>query len=163
IDRNEDQIALAGEMLGGGLQHLFGARKMNVSVGVVDRRAAEHAVALRLLPQGARADFVDQAHESMVMDRRLWGGRSWAEGHGPRFHGSEGRPPGVIVAGSLTPTAEIVAIFRENVRKNPRIAFGAPQLFAGTVMGCRSRSSLKPGGVMFQERRQSPRLAFNRY
>src|SRR5262249_60223085 len=63
LDRNQQEVVLAGEMLCGGFAHLLGSGEVDVAVGAVDRGAAKDAVAPGLLPQGARGDLVDQSHD----------------------------------------------------------------------------------------------------
>jgi len=47
IDRDQHQVALAGEMLCRRLIELFGSREMNIAVGEVDRRPGKAAIALQ--------------------------------------------------------------------------------------------------------------------
>ena len=60
VDRNKNEIALAGEMFRGGLLDLVGCGEMNVAVGEIDRRAGELAHALDRLPRRRVADFVNR-------------------------------------------------------------------------------------------------------
>ncbi len=50
IHAHQQQVGLAGEMLGRGLRHLRRAGKMNEAVAQIDVRAAEDADALGLAP-----------------------------------------------------------------------------------------------------------------
>src|SRR5437868_239250 len=43
LDRDQEEVGLAGKMLGRGLNDLIGGGKMDVAVAAVDRRAAENA------------------------------------------------------------------------------------------------------------------------
>src|SRR5262249_19793508 len=50
VDRKEHEVALAGKMFRGGLRDLIGGGKMDVAVGVVDRRAGKFARVFGRLP-----------------------------------------------------------------------------------------------------------------
>src|SRR5881394_1648392 len=59
IDRDQEQVIFAGKMPRRRLGGLIGARKMDVAVRMIDRRAGEDAGAFGLAPLGAVADFVN--------------------------------------------------------------------------------------------------------
>src|SRR5580704_9248849 len=60
VDRHKHQIVLAAEIFRGGRFGLFRGRKMNVTVGDLDRRAVKPALVLSFAPQGGRSNFIDQ-------------------------------------------------------------------------------------------------------
>jgi len=62
VDRDKQQIVLAAEIFRGGRFGLFRGRKMNVTVGDIDRRAVKPALVLGFAPQRGGHDFVDDVH-----------------------------------------------------------------------------------------------------
>src|ERR1043166_10051226 len=60
IDRDENEVALPGEMFRGGLPDLVGGGKMNVAVGKVDGWAGKFTPAFSRAPRGGVTDFVDR-------------------------------------------------------------------------------------------------------
>ena len=62
IDRHQHQVAGTGEMLGGGLGHLPGGRKMDEAVALVDRRRRGTRRHARPRAKGSLADLVDGRH-----------------------------------------------------------------------------------------------------
>jgi hypothetical protein len=59
VDRDQNQIAAAGEMPRRRLGDLRGCGKVDEAVGVVDRRTGEFARPLGLVPESGRTDLVD--------------------------------------------------------------------------------------------------------
>lgn len=59
IDRDQQQISLAGKVLGGCFRHLIGSGKMNEAVREIDGRAAKDAVTFGLMPERGRTDFIN--------------------------------------------------------------------------------------------------------
>src|SRR5262245_14011744 len=68
VDRDQHEVALAGEPFARRLHRLFGGREMDETVLPVDRGAAISAGVLGLVPFGGGADLVDRRH------RRIWSG-----------------------------------------------------------------------------------------
>jgi hypothetical protein len=60
LDREKDKIMPAGEVTSSRLRYLCRCREVDVTVGVIDRRSAEDAGALRLPPQGSVQYFEDE-------------------------------------------------------------------------------------------------------
>jgi hypothetical protein len=60
VDRDENEVALPGEMFRGGLFDLVCGGKMDVAVREVDRRTGKFARALGRSPSRGVADFVDR-------------------------------------------------------------------------------------------------------
>lgn len=74
IDRDENEVALPGEVFRGGLGDLVRGGKVDVAVGEVDRRASELTRAFGCSPRGGVTDFVDRlrarlAHTTTVSRR----------------------------------------------------------------------------------------------
>jgi hypothetical protein len=69
IDRDQRQVALAGEPFRRGLRGLLRGREVDEPVRPVDGRAAIAALALRLAPFGGGADFVDRVHRRITSGR----------------------------------------------------------------------------------------------
>ena len=62
VDRDKQQIVLAAEIFRGGRFGLLRGRKMNATVGDIDRRPVKPALVLGFAPQGGRSNFIDQIH-----------------------------------------------------------------------------------------------------
>src|SRR5690606_39199179 len=60
IHGDQDQTVLAGKMLGSRFPDLLCRREMNETIGQVHRGAVEFTIRNCFLPQGFRADLVDQ-------------------------------------------------------------------------------------------------------
>src|SRR5687767_12804973 len=71
VDRDENEVALAGKPLARGLRRLLGGREMDEAVLPVHRRAAIGACMLGFVPFGGGADLVDRCH------RRITSGPAW--------------------------------------------------------------------------------------
>ena len=70
-DRDEHQVALAGEVFCHGFRDLVGGGKMDVAVGEIDRGAGEFARAFSRLPRRNVADFVDRLRPGRGTHRQL--------------------------------------------------------------------------------------------
>jgi hypothetical protein len=57
VDRDKQQIVLAAEIFRGGRFGLLRGRKMNATVGDIDRRPVKPALVLGFAPQGGRSNF----------------------------------------------------------------------------------------------------------
>ena len=60
IDRDQQQIGFAAEMLGGGLARLGRGRKMDEAVGEIDRRTGKDAGRLGFLPERGGGELIDR-------------------------------------------------------------------------------------------------------
>jgi|SRR5580693_2142266 hypothetical protein len=57
VNRDKQQIVLAAEIFRGGRFGLLRGRKMNATVGDIDRRPVKPALVLGFAPQGGRSNF----------------------------------------------------------------------------------------------------------
>ena len=64
VNAHQQQIALPGEMLRGGLGNLRSAGKMNETISAVDLRAAKDTGAFGFAPQWGRTNFVEYRHRA---------------------------------------------------------------------------------------------------
>src|SRR2546423_1450536 len=62
VDRDQQQILDAGEILGRGRADLRGGGEMDEAVAHIDRRTAEHTLTLGLTPKCVLADLVNGRH-----------------------------------------------------------------------------------------------------
>jgi hypothetical protein len=64
--RDQEEVFLAREVPRSRFPHLRGSGKMDEAIGDIDRRTRKHARPLRLLPESARADLVDDTHVAFL-------------------------------------------------------------------------------------------------
>src|SRR6516164_3289751 len=79
VHRDDDEAGHAGEVLARGGGDLGGGGEMDVAVGIVDRAAAEYALALGVAPLLVLADLVDRGHGAPPGSHRsksLWADRA---------------------------------------------------------------------------------------
>src|SRR3954463_273740 len=86
VDRDEEEIAGSRKMPGGGFGRLRRGREVDEAVLVVDRRAFEDALRLRIAPERGRAYLVNQRHgwHERGLRGRLIGGKRWGQPREPR-------------------------------------------------------------------------------
>src|SRR5690348_10909381 len=77
LDRDQDEVALAAEMLGCGLSGLLGGGEMNEPIAVVDRGATIDTGAFGVAPLRRGANLVDEAHHRLSARIRLAETRSF--------------------------------------------------------------------------------------
>src|SRR5262249_52597235 len=76
VDRDDNEVALAREMLRGGLRDLIGGGEMDVAVGEIDRRAGKFACTFGRAPRGGVENFGDRfgtgsgSHNRTTIDSR---------------------------------------------------------------------------------------------
>ena len=65
LDLHQKQVSLAGKVFGGGLDGLFGGRKMDEAVFDINRRTAKNAVGFGGAPHRFRADLINEARRGL--------------------------------------------------------------------------------------------------